>query len=81
MADKKRKARGLATIKIGSNLVNDLKKLKILTKQTPRAGPADDVNRHVFMNSAPLMFRGNGEAFAELHHRTSHASSSDLSRP
>ena len=88
LADKKRKAdddaalkNAMASIKIGSNLINDLKKLRISTQQTPRAGPAHVIGRHVFLNSAPLMLRGNGETFSELNLKTSQLSSSDVSHP
>ena len=57
-----------------------LKKLKISTQQGSMIDSAQVTGRHVIYNSAPLMHRGNGEAFSELNRRASQASSSDVSR-
>ena len=89
VAEKKRKAeddaaltRAMASIEIGSNVVNELKKLKISTQQGSVMDSAQVVGRHVTYNSAlaPLTHRGNGEAFSQLNRRASQASSSDVSR-
>ena len=87
VADKKRKVeedaaltRDLASMKIGSNLVLDFKKLRTSTQQDPCAGPALSVNCQTLTNSAPLMYTGNGETVSTTILRAPNASSSDLSR-